>query len=389
MVGRDDFDQAKLIADYTKIIESETKIFGEQPCKRYVFIVHNLERGKGSGGLEHKNSCTVQVYKNAYENEKEYSDFLGLVAHEYFHLWNVKRLRPEPLGPFDYENENYTTMLWIAEGFTAYYDDLTLYRAGIITEEAYMKVLNSGLGFSVNALGGKVQSLSDASFDAWIKAYRPSENSGNTTVTYYTKGSGIAFMLDVDIIKETNGKYKLDDLMRNLYLEFFKKKDHWYTEKEFKAALTQLTGKNYETIFAKYIHGTERFPIEEYLGIIGLAANDANITTPAPRLGLRANGSKGGVMVMGVEEGGPAYKAGIYVGDIITKVNGQEATPENVSNPATYKIGDVVTYTIQRDGMELTKKLTVEKSGYVNYNISPIAAPSAIQEKYKTKWLER
>lgn len=389
MVGKDDFDAEKLSADFTKIVETQVKIFGEHPCKRYVFIVHNLERGKGGGGLEHKHSTTVQTYKKAYDDPKEYSSFLGLIAHEYFHLWNVKRLRPEPLGPFDYENENYTSLLWIAEGFTAYYDDLTLYRAGLITEAEYLKILNGGLGFSVNALGGKVQSLHDASFDAWIKGYRPNENSNNISVTYYTKGSGIAFMLDVEIARQTKGEKGLDDLMRALYNEFYKGKDKWFTEADFKKALTALTGKNYDSFFKKYIQGTERFPIEVYLGYAGFAANDANAVTPAPRIGMRVTPLKGGVNVAAVEEGGPAYKAGIYYGDVILLVYGNEANPDNASKPTEYKIGDEITYTLLRDGAELVKKVVVEQSPYVSYNIDYLDKTTPEQEKVKFKWLKK
>jgi predicted metalloprotease with PDZ domain len=196
-------------------------------------------------------------------------------------------------------------------------------------------------------------------------------------------------MLDVEIARQTKGEKSLDDLMRALYNEFYKGKDKWFTEADFKKALTNLTGKNYDSFFKKYIQGTERFPIEEYLGYAGFAANDANAVTPAPRIGMRVTAIKGGVAVAGIEEGGPAYKAGIYHSDVILLVNGAEATQDNASKPADYKIGDEITYTILRDGAEVIKKLIVEKSPYVSFNIDYLDKTSPEQEKVKFKWLKK
>src|ERR1700761_4669836 len=177
MVGGGNYDKDQLKVDMAKIVEQETKVFGENPNKHYVFIVHNHQRG--GGGLEHLSSTTLGASRDNYANPGGYRNFLGLVAHEHFHLWNVKRLRPIVLGPFDYDNENYTTDLWIAEGFTAYYQNLILRHAQITTPETYLGAVTGEMNTIDNQPGAKIQPLAEASFDAWIKSYRPNENSMN------------------------------------------------------------------------------------------------------------------------------------------------------------------------------------------------------------------
>ena len=185
MYGGGNYDKARLARDMALLVETETAIFGENPNKRYVFIVHNFQ--SGGGGLEHLNSTVLGAKRTGYAHEETYKDFLSLVAHESFHLWNVKRLRPKALGPFNYDQENYTSDLWISEGFTAYYDNMILRRSGFYSPERYLQVLSGDIGTVENQPGNKIQALSEASFDAWIKYYRPNENSRNATVSYYTK----------------------------------------------------------------------------------------------------------------------------------------------------------------------------------------------------------
>ena len=200
MCGPGNYVKARLTKDMPQVIEHEVAIYGENPNKHYVFIVHNASRG--GGGLEHLSSCVLGAARDSYTNESGYQGFLALVAHEHFHLWNVKRLRPIALGPFDYDNENYTTDLWIAEGFTAYYQDIIVRRTNLYPPDNYLARLAANVNYLANQPGSKVQPLSEASFDAWIKLYRPNENSANNTISYYNKAlAAMALIFDLEIIK--------------------------------------------------------------------------------------------------------------------------------------------------------------------------------------------
>jgi predicted metalloprotease with PDZ domain len=217
------------------------QIVGKHPCKEYLFIIHHVE--EGGGGLEHANSNVVQMQRFAYTNKDRYLNFLSLCAHEYFHLWNVKRIRPEALGPFDYSKENYTNLLWVAEGITSYYDELAMYRAGFRTESEYLRILSNTFSATINRKGAEIQSMHEASFDAWIKEYRPNENSINTNISYYMKGAAIAALLDIELLDATKGSKGLDHLLQYLYSEYYEKKQRGFTDNEFYDAIDYIAGK--------------------------------------------------------------------------------------------------------------------------------------------------
>ena len=246
MYGEGNYDEEQLKKDMAKIVEAETMIMGENPNEKYLFIIHNIT--VPSGGLEHVNSTTLQVNRWTYEGD-DYLDFLSLVAHEYFHLWNVKRMRPKELGPFDYDSENYTDLLWVMEGFTSYYDELVLRRAGFYSEDDYLNKLFSKINYVENQPGNKVQPVAHASFDAWIKAYRPNENSHNTTISYYSKGQILASILDMHIIGKFDGKKSLDDFLQVVYAKYYKAQDIGYTETQFQEALESFLKEDMDWFF--------------------------------------------------------------------------------------------------------------------------------------------
>ncbi|MFO0496149.1 MAG: M61 family metallopeptidase, partial [Flavobacteriia bacterium] len=212
--GAGNYNVDRLKSDMAKIVETATGVVGENPNKEYTFIIHNVVDGQG--GLEHSNSCTLSVNRWTY-SDAEYLGFLSLVAHEYFHLWNVKRIRPIELGPFNYDEENYTSLLWVMEGFTTYYDELLLVRAGYTDDTDYLQKLQGTVNYVEGSVGARVQPVAHASFDAWIKAYRPNENSSNTTMTYYSRGQMLAALIDVMIISKYDGKKCLDHFLQQLY----------------------------------------------------------------------------------------------------------------------------------------------------------------------------
>ncbi len=315
--GAGNFSIDDLKRDMANIIEAATEVFGQNPNKDYTFIIHNVQDGQG--GLEHVNSTTLSVNRFTYSGS-EYIKFLSLVAHEYFHLWNVKRIRPVELGPFDYDNENYTSLLWVMEGFTSYYDELLLLRAGYYTKEDYLRRLFSTLNYVEGSAGARVQPVAHASFDAWIKAYRPNENSRNTTISYYSKGAVIAAILDAKIIKKYKGKKSLDDFMQHIYAKYFEGKSRGFSEDEFKAELEDFLKEDLDEFYAKYINGTEIPDYKSIFEAVGLAVE--YIGEPEPSVGVTLGESGGKTVVKGIRRGSAAEEGGLSVNDEIIGCNG-------------------------------------------------------------------
>lgn len=385
MVKGGNYNTDRLKTDMAKIVETATAVFGENPNKRYVFIIHNY--ASGGGGLEHKNSTVLGATRLGYTDESTYKDFLSLVAHEYFHLWNVKRLRPIALGPFDYDKENYTTNLWIAEGFTAYYENLISYRAGITNQPEYITELEKDINAIANQPGNKVQTLSEASFNAWIKYYRPNENSANSSISYYNKGALIATVLDLTIIHHSQGKYSLDDAMRYAYNLYYKKLNRGYTDAEFRAVLEKFAGKSLSFIYDNYINGTADIDFNTYLGFAGYHIEDKNMGNQTPYLGANAAMVANKLTVKNVARNSAAYIAGLNVNDNIISVNGQATS--NLNTLLTDKrVGDVLRFLIDRDGIEKTIEVTLKANPNKKWVINKMDAPNDAQIKVLEKWLK-
>jgi len=385
MVGGGNYDKGRLKVDMAKIVEQETAVYGENPNKHYVFIVHNYFRG--GGGLEHLSSTTLGASRDSYSTESGYRNFLSLVAHEHFHLWNVKRLRPVALGPFDYDTENYTTDLWIAEGFTAYYQNIILRHANITSPEIYLDAAANEINTIENTPGAKIQALADASFDAWIKAYRPNENSGNTTISYYDKGAEVAMMLDLEIINSTNGKYSLDDVMKYMYDTYYKQKKHGYTDVEFKQAFEKYAGENLDDFYNNYIYGLTPIDYNHYLGYAGYKITDEMAGSNDPTLGIALANNNGKKIVTAVLRGSAGWIDGINVNDELTAIDGQP-----IADPATMligkNVGDKVSITVSRDGLPITLPVTLLRNNRVKYKIEELPYATPQQLLVRKKWLK-
>ncbi|HZX58877.1 MAG TPA: PDZ domain-containing protein [Mucilaginibacter sp.] len=384
MVGGGNYDKARLSKDMSKIIEHEVAVFGENPNKHYVFIVHNTSRG--GGGLEHLSSCVLGASRDNYTTDRGYQGFLSLVAHEHFHLWNVKRLRPIALGPFDYDNENYTTDLWIAEGFTAYYQDIIVRRTNLYPTDNYLGILANDINYVVNQPGGKIEPLAEASYNAWIKLYRPNENTANTTISYYNKGSIIALMFDLEIINDTKGKYCLDDVMRYMYQTYYKTKKRGYTDQEFKQGVEKFAGKNLDEFYKKYIYGLTEIDYDKYLGYAGYHLTDEFAGNNDPALGVATTTANGKVYVTGVSRNSTAWVDGINVNDEITAIDSAKVTDmTGVLNGK--KPGDKINVSVLRDGLPLTLPVTLLKKTQVKFKIDTVAQPTGQQLLVRKKWL--
>jgi len=385
MCGTGNYDKERLKKDMAKIVEQETAIYRENPNKYYVFIIHNYL--KGGGGLEHLSSTVLGASREAYSHESSYQSFLSLVAHEHFHIWNVKRLRPIALGPFDYDNENYTTDLWIAEGFTAYYEDIVLRHANLIAEDNYLKILSNDINLVENQPGKKVQSVADASYDAWIKSYRPNENTANSTISYYSKGSVLAMLLDLEIINDSHAKYSLDDVMKYMYHEYYKTKNRGYTDAEFKLGLEKFAGKNLDDFYKKYVYGLADIDYKKYLAYAGYAIVDEDADKNEPSLGITTATANEKMTVNSVLRDGSAWVSGINVKDQITAIDGHEIT-DTTAILKDKKPGDEITLTLNRDGLPHTLPVTLLRNPTVKYRIITLDNISAQQQKVRDKWLK-
>ncbi len=394
MYGGGNYDKAVLIREMTKIVEKQTGMFGVNPNKRYVFIVHNF--GSGGGGLEHLNSTVLGASRNAYSTEAGLLRFLSLVSHEYFHLWNVKRLRPIALGPFNYDVENYTTNLWIAEGFTAYYQDVFTHRAGLLNTGGYLNTLASAISSIENQPGNRIQPVSESSFDAWIKQYRPNENSVNSTVSYYSKGAMIALIMDLDIIYSTRAKSGLDEVMKAMYDEYYVKLKRGYTDAEFRNMAEKFAGHSFDRIYDDYINGVKTIDYNKYLGYAGFSlVNDAAGSTNA-YLGIATLVRDGRMTITQVLRGSGAWNAGLNVNDELISIDNYRVNNKNTSGSAEllkfidgHKPGDVLKVTVNRDGILRVYDVTLGNNPNVRYRIAPVENPTKEQTAVRERWLKK
>lgn len=318
VTGDGNYNLQKIATDTAKIIEESYKIFGDLPYENYLFILNT----RGGGGLEHLNSTALQWNKYGFTGGG-HTRFLGLVAHEFFHLWNVKRIRPDVLGPFDYENENYTKLLWVAEGATSFYESVLLQRAGLITANEALGTRASAFQALQNIPGRFETSLEEASFDAWIKYYRQDENSVNNQVSYYDKGEIVNFLLDAKIRIDSNGAKSLDDVMRYLYAEFAKKGKN-YTPADYQKVSEMMAGKSLEDFFAKYVRGREELDYNSILNGFGLKLETGS-GNQAAYLGATTADVGGKLTVRAVAAGTAAYEQGLNTNDEIVAIDGLRA----------------------------------------------------------------
>ena len=366
--GNGNYEIPKLKTDMAKIVESATHVFGQNPNKNYTFIIHNVVDGQG--GLEHINSTTLSVNRWTYQGD-DYLGFLSLVAHEYFHLWNVKRIRPIELGPFNYDSENYTSLLWVMEGFTSYYDELLMLRAGYYDQNDYLNKLRSSINYVEGSPGSRAQTVAHASFDAWIKAYRPNENSANTTMTYYSRGANIAAMLDAMIIDEYKGEKCLDHFMQEIYAKYYVKLDRGFSEREFESELTSFLKRDMKPFFAKYINGTEIPDFDAIFGKIGLNVKQSSV--PSPSLGVSLSQQGAALKITRIRVRSAAEQAGLSVNDEIIGCNGYRVNQSDFEKVlTTVDDGEKVNLLISRDDILLeivVKMLNYEKPQFA-FNLS-------------------
>ena len=316
------FDGQRLLDDTRRICEAQIRFWhGDQkpPFGHYVFMLH--ASGDGYGGLEHRNSTALIAHRADLPNIRAkddkpaalkatdgYTTLLGLISHEYFHTWNVKRLRPAEFKRYDYTRENHTELLWFFEGFTSYYDDLFLRRAGLIDDATYLQLVTKTINQVQQSPGQRVQSVAQASFDAWTRYYRVGENTPNATISYYTKGSLVALCLDLTLRAE--GRSSLDEVMRALWQ---RTQGGPMREADLATVLRQLAGRSFAAELAQWVHGTDDLPMLTLLAAQGTKVHRDKAPL-AQSLGLRV-AENGGLTVKNVLRGGAGEAAGLAAGD--------------------------------------------------------------------------
>jgi predicted metalloprotease with PDZ domain len=363
-----EFDVKRLISDCEKICKTQIGMFGSPPpFQRYVFLLKVEE--DGYGGLEHRDSsaliCKINdlPLKHHTGMTDGYRGLLGLFSHEYFHAWNVKRIKPATFLNYNYNRENYTELLWFFEGFTSYYDDLALRRSGVVDNKSYFDLLSRAIS-RVHAEQGRFkQTLADASFDAWIKFYKPNENSPNTNVSYYLKGSLVALALDLTIRQLSKGRGSLDDVMRTLWKNYALK-DQGVTEAIIRQEANAAAQSNLDSFFEKYVHGLEELPLVELFESVGILlefkSTQNEVLGATGHLGCLFK-REGDFAISHVPTSSPAMKAGLCAGDVIVAINQLRVHHGNFESVlARYAPGDTVLIHVFRRGWlkELTAVLS-------------------------------
>lgn len=378
MYGEANYNVAQLQKDMAKVVQAATDVFGSNPNKDYLFIIHNVTDGQG--GLEHKNSCVLSVNRWSYAGSN-YVGFINLVAHEYFHLWNVKRIRPIELGPFNYDQECYTSLLWVMEGITSYYDELLLRRAGFYTQEEFLNKLQSQINYVEGTPGSRVQPVAHASFDAWIKAYRPNENSSNTTMTYYSRGAVLGAVLDAYLIQKSQTKKSLDGFMQVLYKKYVLGLQRGFTEAEFQQELSAYCGEDLQAFFDNYVNGTQIIPYQKYFEPMGLMVKD--LTQAQPNIGAAFDGNEI-VKVKQVRRGSAAEEAGLSVGDEVLICEGYRVDKSSLEGMLnSLSPGESMQLTIARDEKIYQLKFVMKSYAKPQFSIQ-IKDPNASSLRY---WL--
>lgn len=385
-------DLKRIAADVEKICSAQIALFEPETkrapfldsSRRYVFLT--MITGDGYGGLEHRASTALIASRKDLPvigqagSTEGYQTFLGLVSHEYFHTWNVKRIKPAAFAPYDLSRENHTRLLWVFEGFTSYYDDLMLLRSGVIQLDDYLRLLGKVIGNVHRSTGRHKQSVAESSFDAWTRYYKQDENSPNALVSYYTKGSLVALGLDITIRNASGGTRSLDDVMRLLWnrygRDFYRKADggQGVPENAIADLVLEATGVDAAEFIARHAYGRDDVPLEKLLRLHGITLSWRPAAN-APTLDVRSRTVNGETQLATVYEGGAAHRCGLSAGDIVIAINGlRVASPDTMTAMlSTYRAGDRITiHAFRRDELRLfTVALTAPDASECLLTVTP------------------
>lgn len=385
------FEGARAAQDLETVVREHRRMWGSLPYEKYVFLNMLTMVTDGGGGLEHKNSTMLMAPRWTTRTRRSYLAWLELASHEYFHTWNVKRLRPVELGPFNYEDEVHTRSLWMAEGVTDYYAELLVHRAGLSTREEYLDGISNHIEELQTTPGRLVQSVEEASFDAWIKYYRPDENSPNASISYYTKGAVLGFLLDARIRTATAGAKSLDDVMRAAFQRFSGARG--FTPDEFRVVAEQIGGISLASFWDQAVEGTSELDYAEALATLGVRFRPA----PSPAadrptrawLGMTTRIDAGRLVVSQVRRGTPAHGAGLNVDDEILAMNGFRVRADQLAARLDqYRPGDKVALLVARRDQVLTLETAFGPEPPREWRLEVDPGAAARPQQQRDRWLK-
>ncbi len=384
--GQGNYDPAKIVEDLRKIVAEQVEIMQDVPFERYVFLYHLMPYPMGHG-VEHKNSTSIVVGPAHFDYPGFYGAFLRVTSHEFFHVWNVERIRAEAIYHPDYSKENYTTMMWIHEGITSYYASLTLARAGLLDTDGYLQSMAQTFQNYDDDYARTVTSVAMTSWDSWTKT---GQAPPYTSYSFYTAGHVLGFLLDLEVRGRTHNDKSLDDVFRYLN-QTYARQNQGVPEDGFEKALETVTGSSFQTFFDAYVYGTEAIDYNRCLRHAGLAlvkSDDPN--RPEVRLGASIGGDDDMVFVQRVRPESAAFEAGLDIDDILLELDGQPITRQNLSGLLkAYHPGDTATLTFKRRGQQRQTTLHFKHRVNIRYEIQPIDTPSALQETIRKDWLQQ
>jgi predicted metalloprotease with PDZ domain len=381
--GDGNFNADRTVADIEKIVRVESQIFDGLPYENYLFILHLFN---GGGGLEHKHSCSLIYPRFNFKSRDKYNRFIQLVAHEFFHLWNVKRIRPIALESFDYDGENYTPSLWFSEGTTSYYDLVIPRRAEIYDGREFLNELSKEITRFLTTPGRAVQPLSESSFDAWIKLYRPDANSINSQMSYYLKGEMVTLLLDLLIRTKSQGTRSFDLVLAQMWEEFGQA-EIGFTEERLKQIIETVADTDLTAFYDRYIHGLDELPFNEYLAPFGLILEPIT-EGKAPHTGMTLEAKNGLATVKSVLANSPAYLVGIDPGDEILAIEGFKIKADQINDRLLdYQPGDDIELTLFHHDRLIGVTITLSPPTPDRYQLKFIDNPTPTQQQLVKGWI--
>jgi predicted metalloprotease with PDZ domain len=351
-------------------------MFGGLPYEKYVmFYFFTPPESNASGALEHLNSFVSFAPSGDVATPE---GIIGTAAHEYFHLWNVKRIRPAEMWPYDYSSENETPLLWVSEGFTNYYGNLARYRAGLMTSDNFLNTVGGAAVAIENSEARNYISPAESSVSTWVGYDTPVAFG----ISYYTQGQNLAALLDLSILNDTDGKRGLDDVMRTLFNDFYKR-GRGFTTEDMIGVINKLTKKDYHDFYRRYVFGTDTPKYDQIFGYAGYRIE--KIQQQVPDLGFFGRFRNGGYQINYVQQNSPATVAGLRQGDVITMIEGKTV----VGYPLNSLAGKTVRLTVNRRGEDIEIPMTVGSRTLTNWSLSGVSNPSKQQSRVRDAWLKK
>ena len=382
--GDGNWNSDTLITDFTRIVIANKELWGELPYQKYLFMIHC--QPNAGGGTEHINSTILGVRPFVFSNPGSYKGFIGLVSHEYFHTWNVKQLRPKAFAPYDFSKENYTEELWVSEGTTSYYDDLILVRAKFSNAKSYLENITQMVNNERSRYGNSIQPLAESSFDSWIKYWRGKQNSQNAESDYYSKGSQVSLLLDLEIRQRSKNKFSFDDVLRTMFKRFPSTKG--FTNADLQKVCEELSGSSMKEIFTSFLYSTTPLPWNKILSYAGLeVVPKDSIRKINLGISLQDFGEK--TRIINVMPNSSAERAMLDINDEIVALNGFRIRSSDFNERiASMKEGEEVSMTVFRNDKLKEIKIKLEYFGIPSFTVKKVNKPTELQIAIYEDWLK-